>query len=171
MKKSLLILALCLFAAPAWAATCPVSSVQVRDNTNTIANMSVVDDGSGLGHCLAEFVPAGGIPGHFLSSATNNSTSVKNSAGTLYQITVINTTATTVDLRLYDTSSAPTCSSSVGVIANYGVQGNSISPGMALVFPAGINFLNGIGICLTGAIADNDNTNAVTGIQVNWSFK
>jgi hypothetical protein len=114
----------------------------------------------------------GATPGHFLSAATNNSTSVKGSAGTLYTLEVVQTTTTLGDLRLYDSAAAPTCSSATGVVKNYAVQSNATSPGFIINFgPAGIALANGIGICLTGAVADNDNTSFVTGVQVNYSFK
>lgn len=114
----------------------------------------------------------GATPGHFLSAATNNSTSVKGSAGTLYTLEVVQTTTTLGDLRLYDSAAAPTCSSATGVVKNYAVQSNATSPGFIIDFgAAGIAFANGIGICLTGAVSDSDNTSFVTGVQVNYSFK
>lgn len=114
----------------------------------------------------------GGTPGHALSAATNNSTNVKASAGTLYSITIVNTTTTFADFRLYDTASAPTCSSATGAVENIPIQSNAVSPGIHLNFgPAGMAFTTGIGYCLTGANADNDNTNSVTGININYVFK
>jgi len=114
----------------------------------------------------------GCTPGVILTAASNNSTSIKGSAGILCELTVINTTVTLVDVRLYDTASAPTCSSATGVVANYPVQANTVSPGFALPLGAyGKQFTLGIGICITGANANNDNTNAVTGINVNYAYK
>lgn len=114
----------------------------------------------------------GCTPGVMLTAATNNSTSIKGAAGILCELTVINTTVTAVDVRLYDVAVAPTCSSATGVVANYPVQANTVSPGFALPLGAyGKQFTLGIGICVTGANANNDNTNAVTGINVNWAYK
>lgn len=116
--------------------------------------------------------PNGCTPGHALSAASNNSTNVKASPGTLCEFTVINTTASLGVLRLYDTSSAPTCSSATGVVANYPVQANTTSPGFTInLGPFGKAFSSGIGFCFTGANADNDNTNAVTGFNLNWGYR
>jgi hypothetical protein len=113
----------------------------------------------------------GASPGHILSAASNNSTSIKGSAGTLYSLTWLQTTTTLMDIRLYDTASAPTCGSATGVIANFVVQSNATSPGGSPnLGPTGIKFANGIGICITGANADNDNTNAVTGLNVDYAY-
>ena len=94
-------------------------------------------------------------------------TNVKASPGVLWDVTIIQTTTTLGDFRLYDSASAPTCSSATGVVGNYPVQSNATSPGLHLPFPAGKKFVNGIAFCLTGAVADNDNTNFVTGVQLN----
>jgi len=109
----------------------------------------------------------GATPLTILSAASNNSTSIKASPGTLYSVTWINTTTTLMDIRFYDTASAPTCSSATGMKLNFVVQSNATSPGGSPVFgPAGIAFASGIGVCITGANANNDNTNAVTGLNL-----
>jgi hypothetical protein len=132
----------------------------VPTGTNTIGNVG-----------LAAQTTGGCTPGHFLSAASNNLTQVKASAGTLCYIEVTQTTTTLGDLRLYDLASAA-CNSGTGVVLNSAVQSNATSPGFMLNFgPYGKAFANGIGICLTGAVADNDNTNFVTGAQVNYAYK
>ena len=133
---------------------------------------TIVDEQVYLGNPVINANPAGGAtPGHILSAASNNSTSIKGSAGTLYELTYLQTTTTLMDIRLYDTASAPTCSSATGVVNNYVVQSNVISAGATInMGPVGKKFVNGIGICITGANADNDNTNAVTGLNVNYSY-
>lgn len=87
---------------------------------------------------------------------------------------ITNTTATTgLDLRFYDVSGTPTCSSSTGVKLNIAIPTAATAADvgwLSVTFPntPAMSFSNGVGICLTGAIADNDNTNAVTGVQVNF---
>lgn len=112
----------------------------------------------------------GGTPGHLLSAASNNSTNIKASAGELLHFTVINTTATAADLRFYNSASAPTCSSATGVVFNYPIPANTTSAGITVAFPGGVAFSTGIGFCLTATNADNDNTNTVTGININYLF-
>jgi hypothetical protein len=59
----------------------------------------------------------------------------------------------------------------VGVVANIPIQSNATSPGVTVnLGPFGAKFASGIGFCLTGAVADNDNTSAATGAVVNYSF-
>ncbi len=113
----------------------------------------------------------GATPYHVASAASNNSTNVKNAPGTVYDLTIIQTTTTLGDFRFYDSASAPTCSSATGVVNNLPVQSNAISPGLHLNYPAGKLFANGISFCYTGAIADNDNTNAATGVQIQIDYK
>jgi hypothetical protein len=120
--------------------------------------------------------PTGGCtPTHTLSAATTNSTNIKNAAGTLCSVTIINNTATAADFRLYNLSAAPTCSSATGVVANYGVQANTTSPGLSPNLGTyGLNFDTGIGFCLTNydpANIDTANSASVTGIQINLAYK
>lgn len=110
---------------------------------------------------------------YFLTSAAStNSTSVKGSAGNLYAIHITNTTTTNYFLRLYNASSAPTCSSATGFIesipalgasANGGVNGRT--NGVPQAFSTGIAF------CLTGGGASTDNTNAATGVYLTLVYK
>lgn len=157
------------------APTVPIGGVGIKDAAGSITGtVKAASTPSAVGDTalVVDQRPNGCLPGRLLSAASNNSTNIKASAGTLCELTVINTTATLVDLRLYDTSSAPTCSSATGVIANYPVQANTTSPGFSINLGMyGKAFATGIGFCLTGANADNDNTNAVTGVNLNWSYK
>jgi hypothetical protein len=137
-----------------------IGTVGLNAGTNVVGNVGLTANATG-----------GCTPGHTLSATTNNSTNVKASAGTLCSLTVINTTTTLGDLRIYDSATAPTCSSATGVVANFAIQSNATSPGITVnLGPYGMKFSNGIGFCFTGAVADNDNTNFVTGAQVNYSW-
>jgi hypothetical protein len=187
------------------AATCAVTSVQVKGNDGTIVQMAVADDGTGSGNCLAAVKDAavlaavqapwtsgtnmggfvglqsnttgGCTPGHLLTAASNNATQI-GTAGTrtLCEISFFNTTTGVFDIRLYDTGTAPSagapCNSATGVVANYVVQSNAISPGFTINLGTfGKAFVNGLVVCITGANADNDNTNAAIGGNLNYSFK
>ncbi len=111
-------------------------------------------------------------PVHVLSAASTNSTSVKGASGQLVGVVAINTTATIYYLKFYDTASAPTCNSST-VVLTFPVPfgASSAGGGFVIPLPQATSFLNGIGICLTGGIADNDNTNAATGVAMNFFIK
>lgn len=126
---------------------------------------------------FAQNVPAAGpgwgaIPVHYLSANSNNSTNVKASAGTIYDVATINTTTTLYYLKLYNKAVAPTCGTDTPVWTMGVPFGNSNSGG-GFIFPVsvGILFLNGIGFCLTANAADNDNTSAATGLQINIAYQ
>lgn len=96
---------------------------------------------------------------HLVAAATNNSTSVKGSAGTLYSIQTSNVSASTpAYLKLYNKATAPTCGTDtpvkvVGIPANSLLGGNNVNLGSV-----GVAFSLGIGICVVTGIADNNNT-------------
>ncbi len=114
---------------------------------------------------------------HLLTAANNNATQIKNTAATLYQFDFENTGTNLYDIRFYDTSTAPAagvpCNSGTNLVGgNHVQQSNATSPGMHITFGSmGIAFLNGIVVCVTGANADNDNTNATTGANLNVVYK
>lgn len=115
----------------------------------------------------------GCTPAKTLSAASTNSTNVKTTAGTLCSVNVINATPTVYYLKFYNTVTTPTCNSDT-VVQSYPVPANSSSLGGGIAVqlgPYGLAFSTGIGLCLTGAVADNDNTSAAAGIAINYGFK
>jgi len=157
-------------AAP--GATQVLNPIRIVDNaTGAQAAIAPASTPPTTAQAAVVTTPSPDSPYHLLSAATANSTNVKSSAGVIHDITITQTTTTLGDFRLYDSATAPTCSSATGVIGNWAVQSNAVSPGMHLTFPNGKVFVNGISFCLTGAVADNDNTNFTTGVQVNMDYK
>lgn len=109
---------------------------------------------------------------YITSAASTNSTNCKASAGNIYAIHVTNTTTTNYFLRLYNASSAPTCSSATGFIETIPALGASANGGInGRVVPAGEAYDTGIGFCLTGGGSSTDNTNAATGVYVSIRYK
>ncbi len=120
---------------------------------------------------FAQAAPSGGAtPAKYLSAASNNSTNVKAVAGQVYSLVAINTTATLYYLKLYDKATAPTCGTDTSV-QNYPVPASTAGAGFVLPIPVGMSFFNGIGFCLTGGVADSDNSNAATGIVLSITYK
>jgi hypothetical protein len=114
-------------------------------------------------------------PHHFLSAANNNAATYSNGTGPMGlcgDLVVTNTTSTTgMDLRFYDVTGIPSCGSSVGVVWNIPVPTAATAAdvgGISIPIPAVMTFQRGIGVCLTGAVSDTDNSNAATGVQVNF---
>lgn len=104
-----------------------------------------------------------------ISAASDNSTSVVGSAARLLGIWLKNTTTTTYYLRLYNTSSAPTCSSNTGFVVSIPIPAASaaglVGGTNEMYGPSGFAFGNGIGYCITAGSGDTDTTSAATGLM------
>lgn len=156
-----LILALTLMMS---MATCtPVHAV---DNSPIGQKVAICDaDTPSLCGCV------GATPVKVDSAASTNATSVKATVGLLCSVVAINTTATLYYLKFYNTAAAPTCNSDT-VVQKFPVPAStSGGPPVQIPFPDGMKFTTGIGLCLTGGIADNDNTNAATGVAISLGYK
>ena len=106
------------------------------------------------------------------SAATTNATNCKASAGTLYDVSVVNTTSTLYYLRLYNLAAAPTCSSSTGFVESIPIPHNAGNGGgIQKPFPIGRNYSAGIGFCLTANGTSTDNNAAATGLYVSIGYK
>lgn len=120
---------------------------------------------------------SGGTTPYHLSGATasgTNSTSIKGSAGQLYALIPINTSTSIGYLKIYDSASAPTCSSATGLKHVYPVPPAAASGGangFALPIPVGEAYASGIGFCFTGGGGDTDNTNGPAGVYIEGSYK
>lgn len=115
--------------------------------------------------------PSGGASTCYLTSAaTTNATNCKASAGTLYTVSVVNTTATLYYLRLYNLASAPTCSSATGFVETIPVPASTSGAGVVRDVAVGQNFGTGIGFCLTGGGSSTDNTSAATGVYLTMLY-
>jgi hypothetical protein len=114
----------------------------------------------------------GSTPAHYLSGASNNATLVKGSGGIVYNVTAVNSSTTIYYLKLYDKATAPTCGTDTPVLT-YPVPFVSGNAGGTLnvSIPVGVGFTNGIGFCLVANAADNDNTNAATGVTISLVYK
>lgn len=141
--KSLLLfsIATCLWAQA------PVATVTTADTTNAASTC------------------------YLTSAATTNATNCKGAAGNVIGVYVTNTTTTNYFLRLYNLSSAPTCSSSTGFVETIPALGAAANGG-GISRPQVLQaFSTGIGFCLTGGGSSTDNTNAATGVYITILYK
>lgn len=99
-----------------------------------------------------------------VSAASNNATNCKGSAGNVYGFRFVNTTGTIYYLRMYNSSSSPTCSSATGFIESIPIPASTGGAGLVAIEPMGEGYSTGIGFCLTGGSSSTDNTNAATGV-------
>jgi hypothetical protein len=108
---------------------------------------------------------------HFVSANSNNATSLKASAGTVFGVQVFNNSANIAYLKFYNKASAPSPASDtpykvIGIPANTSGAGSNVTFG-----PDGLPFSTGIAYALVGGIGDTDNTsvaaNAYLG-EIDW---
>jgi len=109
-------------------------------------------------------------PVGYLSAASTNSTLVKAGPGQVAGFVIVNTNATVYYFKFYDKATAPTCGTDTPKW-RIPIPASTSGAGFAVSFPVTINFINGIGFCITSGIADNDTGNAATGITVNLGVK
>ena len=101
------------------------------------------------------------------TAATNNAASIKASAGSIYELTVSNITATPVYVKFYNktTAAAPATDIPILVIP---VPANTTE--FKQFGTIGKRFTTGISIAVVANAAINDNTNAVADVLVNVSY-
>lgn len=111
---------------------------------------------------------------YLASAASTNSTNVKNAAGNVYGFSVSNTTTTAYYLRMYNSSSAPTCSSATGFVETIPIPPAPAAGqigGRERWPPTPQAYTTGISYCLTGGSSSTDNTSAATGLTVTIAYK
>jgi hypothetical protein len=114
-------------------------------------------------------IGTGSTPSAFstTAAASTNATSVKTSAGSLFEISVTNPTASPVFFKLYNKASAPTVGTDTPVLII------PIASGGYAIEPFGANgkrFTTGIAWALTGAIASADSTAVAAGVLVHGTY-
>jgi hypothetical protein len=107
---------------------------------------------------------------NFQTSGAVIAAAIKASAGQLYSLECYNINAAAVYVRLYNMTTTPGTGDTVvwsGII-----PGNTAGAGFVKSWPNGMAFSTGIGIRVTAAIADTDNT-ALTAstVMVNAEYK
>lgn len=108
---------------------------------------------------------------NLVSAATTNAAVVKASAGSLYELTISNTTATPAYVKFYNKATAPTVGTDVPVLT-IPVPATAANAGtIDIQFGVvGKRFATGIGIAVTGAVTAVDTTATVAGIQINATY-
>jgi hypothetical protein len=102
-----------------------------------------------------------------VTAASTNAAFIKNAAGTLYEITVSNVTATAVSVKLYNKASAPTVGTDVPMLTVTAAAG---ATQVVCLPPLGKRFGTGIAIAATALPAATDTGVAVAGVQINASY-
>jgi hypothetical protein len=138
----------------------PAITIRISGGTGAIfLNASIPPGTNTIGATPLVPQTTGGLSIYrLLSAATTNAQSVKGSAGQLYGWYVSNVNAAARFLKIYNTASAPTAGSGTPVMTIAIPGGSTAGAGANVEFANGIAFGTGIGITITGAVADNDTT-------------
>ncbi len=115
----------------------------------------------------ATVTPAAATPYSRTTTASTNAAVVKASAGTLFEISVSNVTATATFVKLYNKATAPTVGTDVPGLTI------PVAAGATLVMAFGTmgkRFTAGIGIATTAAAPAADTAATVAGIQIHGGF-
>lgn len=145
--------------APLGASTAPIDGLAVLCQYNsslpTLASgQTAAVQCDPVGRPYVVSIGVGATPFKLIAANSTNSTNIKASGGQIYHMDLSNNSATPAYLKLYDSATAPTCGSGTPVSRIMLPANTTISPEIA----TGISFANGIGLCLTGGIADADTT-------------
>ena len=106
-----------------------------------------------------------------VTAASTNSAVVKATAGTLYEITISNPTATAAYVKLYNKATAPVVGTDVPVMTISVPATSATTMPIALTFgQVGKRFAAGIGIACTAAAVATDTGVSVVGIQINATY-
>lgn len=116
----------------------------------------------------------GATPYHLVATNSTNSNLIQIGQHTVFSIELGGIGAAPAYVKLYDKATAPTCGTDIPVktliipVASTAANG----AGSNLPFPIGIQVQNGLGICVTGGIADNDATSvAASSFVVNVDYR
>lgn len=112
-----------------------------------------------------------GIPFHYITLNTTNSTLVSGTGQNILKWVVVgNAQATQVNyLKLYNKATAPTCGTDIPVITIM-LPGNSNGGGVTTVSFDDTKFTAGLGFCVTLNAADNDNTAVAAGTTISLAY-
>jgi len=88
-------------------------------------------------------------------AASTNATSLKASAGTLYQLYAVNLNAAVRYIKFYNKASAPTVGTDTPV-ATFPIPASATGAGFQINFDPGFDFSTGIAYATTTGVADSD---------------
>jgi hypothetical protein len=111
--------------------------------------------------------PATGTAYSQVTTASTNAAVVKASAGTLYEVTVSNATATATFVKLYNKATAPTVGTDVPVLTIPAAAGATVALSLGAI---GKRFPTGIAIACTAAVLATNSANAVAGCQIHATY-
>lgn len=107
-----------------------------------------------------------------LSSAAVISAEIKASAGNIFSVSGFNNAAGIAYVRIYNQTGAPGTGDAANIIWRGMIPGNTAGAGFSVTFAKGRACGTGIGVRVTGAVADNDGTAlAANQVMLNVGYK
>lgn len=107
-----------------------------------------------------------------LSTAAVLTAQIKGSAGQVYGLQCFNYGAAEVFIRLYNQTGAPGSGDAANIVWRGLIPGNADGAGAVIPLPPGLACGTGIGVRVTGLVADNDTTVlAANEVLVNVQYK
>ena len=114
------------------------------------------------------------LPFHYITTSSTNSMLVNgNGQNILKWVIASNPAATTTInawLHLYNKATAPNCGTDVPVMTIMIPPNSATGAGNTTISFDDTRFTSGIGFCVTGGAADNDNTAGPSGIVINIGY-
>jgi hypothetical protein len=111
--------------------------------------------------------PASPTNYNVVTTASTNAAAIKATAGSLYEITVSNVTATALYVKFYNKATAPTVGTDVPILTIPAPANTTVSFEFG---STGKRFTTGIAIAATAAAAATDTGVSVAGVQINASY-
>lgn len=166
-------------SAPTWTAVVGVSEMlrsrtslpTAVSNDQPVVGLANTTGARGIFPQAVSFGGDSGCSTGIVSTASTNAFNCAAAAANLYEFSAVNTTGTLAYVRLYNTSTSPTCSSATGFVLSIPVPASTSGAGIVKTFPVGRAFSTGISGCITGGGSSTDNTNAPAGVYVDIGFK
>lgn len=111
--------------------------------------------------------PPSGSSYSLVTAASTNAAVVKSSAGSLFELSVSNPTATPAFVKLYNKTSAPTVGTDVPVVT---IPVEASSNKTTIFGTIGKRFTTGISIAVTAGMVATDTAATVAGIQIHGTY-
>jgi hypothetical protein len=128
------------------------------DGTNTAPTM---DAAVRAGYMVPTASASGGGASNYSALQTSGAVftaQIKGAAGQVYEIDCTSTDAAAMFVRLYDQTGAPASTDGANIVWRGTIPGAATGAGFVKTFTIGRVFATGVGIRISGAVADNDTT-------------
>ena len=111
--------------------------------------------------------PAAPTTTRTVTAATTNTLAIKAAVGSVYNLSVFNSSASGIFVKLYNQTTAPVLASAIPTLVIPVAAGAFVTYQFG---PFGERYATGIALAVTGAVGNTDTTAVAAGINVNTTF-